>query len=182
MLRLNISTQPIRLSYTTQDAQLNLHSTRPKVQMETTPAIVEIHQPHGELTIDQTPCRYSIGLKNNSDFARDNAALGRQTAMGTIARIAQEGDQLARIQNNSNALADIAANSTISEVPEITWAHIASPDISYRANPVQFNPIAGKLSFNVQPGTLQADYQPGSVDIRVTQYPSIQMSVVDVMI
>ena len=182
MLRLNISTQPIRLSYTTQNAQLTLQSSRPKVQMETTAATLEIRQPRGELTIDQTSLRYSIGLKNNVDFARDNAALGRQTAMDAIARITEEGDQLARIESKSDALADIAADSTFSEVPEFTWAPIAAPDIHYQANPVQLNGTAGKVNFTIQPGTVQGNYKPGSLDIQVTQYPSIEISVVDVKV
>jgi len=182
MLQINISTQPIRLSYTTQNAQANLQTTPPSVQMETTAATLEIHQPQGELTIDMTPCRYSIGIKNNVDFARDNAALGRQTAMKTIARIVQEGNQLARIETNSNALADIAADSTRSEVPGVTLARIDAPEIHYQANPVQFNPTAGKVNVTVQPGTVQGNYQPGSVDIRVTQYPSIEMSTVDLKV
>lgn len=182
MQQINISTQPIRLSYTTQNAQANLQTTLPTVQMETTAATLEIHQPCGELTIDATPCRYSIGLKNNTDFARDNAALGKQTVMNTIARIVQEGHQLAHIENKTNVIARIAANSTRSEVPGVTWAHIDAPDIHYQANPVQFNPTAGKVNFTVQPGTIQGNYQPGSVNFRVTQYPSIEMSTVDVKV
>ncbi len=182
MLRMNISTQPIHLDYTIRNAQLNLQTTRPKVQMEITPAILEIRQPHGELTIDQTPSRYSIGLKNIADFARDNAALGRQTSMDTIARIVEEGNQMTRIENRSNVIANIAANSSLSEAPDLTWARIAAPIIQYQANPVQFNPIAGKIIFTPQLGTVQVDYQPGKVDIRVIQYPSIEMSVVDVKV
>ncbi|MDO0821826.1 DUF6470 family protein [Desulfosporosinus nitroreducens] len=182
MLRINISTQPIRLDYSINNAKLNLQTTLPKVQIETTSASVEITQPQGELTIDQTPCRYSIGLKNISDFARDFAALGRQTVMDTIARIAQEGDQLARIQTKSNAIADIAANSTISEVPDITYAYIALPDIHYQANPVQFNPTDGNIDLTLHRGTVEQNYQPGSVDIQISQYPSIEISTVDVKV
>lgn len=182
MLQINITTQPIRLDYTVQNAKLNLQSTPAKLQMETMAATLEIHQPRGELTIDNTPCRYSIGLKNNADFARDNAALGRQTAMNAIARIVDEGNQMARIESNSNAIADIAASSGLSDAPGITLGHIEAPDIRYQANPVRFNPTAGKVNFTIQPGTVEGDYLPGSVDIRVTQYPSIQFSTVDVKV
>lgn len=182
MLQINISTQPIRLDYTINNAKLNLQTTRPLVQMETVAATLEIRQPRGELTIDSYPCRYSIGLKNNLDFARDNAALGKQAAMDATARIAQEGTQYARIESGSDAFAEIAANATLSEVPGLTLGHIEAPDIRYQANPVQFNPSAGKVNFTVQPGTVQGDYQPGGVDIRVTQYPSIQFSTVDVKV
>lgn len=182
MLRINIFTQPIRLGYTINNAKSNLHTTQPKVQLETTPATVEIRQPQGELTINQYPCRYSIGLKNITDFARDIAAKGKQTVMETIARIAQEGDQMAQIQNKSNAIADIAASFTISKVPDITYARIASPDIHYQAKPVQFNPKDGNVDLNLHRGKVQGDYQRGSVDIRITQYPDIEISTVDVKV
>jgi len=152
------------------------------VQVETTPATLRIRQPRGELTMDMTPCRYSIGLKNNVDFARDNAQLGKQTVMNTIGRIAQEGERLTHIENKSNAIGDIAAGTNFPVARDITWAHIDLPIIQYKANAVQFDPIAGAVNRTVQPGTVQGDYQPGSVDIRVTQYPSIEMSTVDVSV
>jgi hypothetical protein len=182
MLQIKISTQPTRLDYTINNAQLNIQTTQPKIQLETTPAAVEIHQPQGELTIDQYPCRYSIGIMNSTDFTRDIAALGRQTAMEAIARTAQEGDQLARIESKSNAIADIAANSTISEVLDITYAYIASPDIHYQANPVEFNPTEGKVDLTLHRGTVQMDYRRGNVDIQVAQYPSIEISTLDVKV
>ena len=48
MLQINISTQPIRLDYTINNAKLNLQSTPAKLQMETMAATLEIHQPRGE--------------------------------------------------------------------------------------------------------------------------------------
>lgn len=182
MLQINITTRPTRLEYTIKNAQLNLQTTRPTLQMETTPPTLEISQPRGELTIDNTPCRYSIGLKNNTDFARDNSALGRQTAKDGIARIVEEGNQLAAIENKTDAIADIAAESTRSEIPGVTLAPIASPQITYQAKSVQFKPIDGKVNFRLQPGKVQGDYQPGSVDIQVSQYPSVEISAVDVKI
>jgi len=180
MLRINISTQPMRFNYVNKNAQLNLQTTPPKLQMKTTPATLEIRQPRGELTIDQYPCRYSIGLKNNADFSRDNAAFGRQTVMDTIARIALEGNELARIKGSTYA--DLAANAMISEVPDITYAYIESPDIHYQANPVQFYPTSGNVDLTIQPGTVQGDYQRGSFNIQITQYPSIEISTVDVLV
>lgn len=182
MLQINISTQPIRLDYQIQNAKLNLQTTPPLLDIQTTPAIMEIQQPHGVLTIDGTPCRYSIGLKNNTDFAQDNAAFARQSVMEGIARVAEEGRRLTQIENKSNAITEIAAESNISELPSLIWAHIDAPIIHYQASPVQFNPIAGRVNYSLKPGTVQGDYQPGGVDIRVIQYPRIEMSVVDVKV
>lgn len=182
MLQININTQPIRLDYNTQNARLNLQSTQVKVQTELVPATLEIRQPRGELTVDSTPCRYSMGLKNIADFARDNAALGRQSAMGAIARIVDEGNQMAQIEYRSNAIVNIASNSNISQAPEVVLGHIASPNVQYQVNRPQIDVTVGKVNTTVQPGSVQGDYQPGRVDIRVTQYPSIEISTVDVKV
>ena len=182
MLRINIATQPIRLEYASRNAQTNLESTQAKVEMETTSATLEISQPRGELSIDQTPCRYSIGLKNLADFAQEYVERGRQAVMDTIARVAQEGDQLAKIENNTDAIADIVADSSLSEVPDITWAPVALPDIHYQVNPLQINVKNGKLDYTIQSGTIQGNFRPGSIDIRVTRYPSIEISTVDVKV
>lgn len=182
MLQINISTQPIRLDYQSQNAKLNLQTTPPLLDIQTTPAIMEIQQPHGVLTIDGTPFRYSIGLKNNADFARDNASDARQAVIEGISRVVEEGRRLTQIENKSNAIAEIAAQSDVSELPDITWAHVDAPIIHYEASPVQLNPIAGRVNYNLKPGTVQGDYQRGSVNIQVIQYPRIEMSVVDVQV
>lgn len=180
MLQLNITTQPIRLDYTLQKAQLNLQTSPANLQMETTPPTLEIRQPRGELTIDSTPCYYSLGIKNNTDFARDNAELGRQTLQETIARIVDKGNQFAQIQNKTNMIAELAVRRP--EKRELVLAPLAAPDIRYQANPAEINFIPGKLTLTPQPGGVQGDYQPGSVDIRVSQYPSIEITIVDVKV
>ena len=182
MLQLNIMSQPIRLEYNIQNAQLNLQTTPPKVEMETIPPRLEISQPLGELTIDSTAYYYSIGLKNIADFAQDNAALGREATLEAIASTVEEGNRLAQITNPSNVIADLAFESHFSKRLEIDWAPIAAPSIRYQANPANIEVIRGKLNYNPQPGIVQGDYQPGKVDIRVSQYPSVEISTVDVKV
>lgn len=182
MLQLNITTQPIRMDYNIRNAQLNLQTTPPKVEMETIPPRLEISQPRGELTIDNTAYYYSVGLKNIADFARDNAALGRQAALEAIASTVEEGNRLTEIKNPSDVIADLAFESRFSNPGQIIWSPIAAPEIRYQASPAQIEVIRGKVNYNPQPGIVNGDYQPGKVDIRVTQYPSIEISTVDVKV
>jgi hypothetical protein len=182
MLQLKMNTYPIRTEYNLQNAKLNLQSTPPKVLMETTPPDVEIRQPRGELTIDNTPYNYSIGRKNLSDFARDNAAFGRQTVLKTIARTVEEGNRLAEITKPSNVIGELAFESRFLDPGEVVWSPIEAPSIRYQANPAQIDITPGKVNFTPQPGNVQGDYQPGSVDIRVTQYPRVEISTVDVKV
>lgn len=182
MLQINITSQPIRLEYNLQNAQLNLQTTPPKVEMETIPPRLEIRQLRGELKIDSTAYYYSIGLKTNADFARDNVALARQEALDAITSTVEEGNRLAQITNPSNVIADLAFESRFSRHLEIDWAPIAAPSVRYHANPPQIEVTRGKVNFNPLPGSVQGDYQPGKVNFRVTQYPSIEISTVDVKV
>ena len=181
MLQLQISTQPTRLVYSSHNAQPNPKTTQPLLTMETKPPLLEIHQPHGELTIDSTPCRSALGFKTNADFARDNAQYGQETALKTIGKIAQEGDRLSAIQNKANTIANIAAdNSRHTEIPRVTLNYVPLPQITYQAKPVEFNLDEGKVSYKLIPGTVQGDYQPAGIDFQVNQYAKVEYSTVDV--
>lgn len=182
MLQLNIATQTIRLEYNLQNAQLNLQTTPPMVEMESIPPRLEISQPRGELTIDSTSYYYSVGLKNMTDFGRDNAALGRKVALEAIAATVEEGNRLAQITKPTNIIADLAFESRFSKRLELDWAPIAAPEIRYHENSPQIDVIRGKVNYSPQPGTVDGNYQPGKVDIRVTQYPSVEISTVDVKV
>jgi hypothetical protein len=159
MLQLNIVTQPLRLEYNLQNARLNLQTTPPKVEMETIPPRLEIHQPQGELTIDSTAYYYSVGLKNMTDFARDNAALGRRVALEAIAATVEEGNRLAQITKPTNVIADLAFESRFSKHLELDWAPIAAPEIRYQANPPQIEVIRGKVNYSPKLGTVDGDFQ-----------------------
>jgi len=150
--------------------------------METIPPRLEISQPRGELTIDNTAYYYSVGRKNMTDFGRDNAEFGRQEALQAIAATVEEGNRLAQITKPTNVIADLAFESRFSKRLEIDWGPIAAPDIRYQASPAKIEVIRGRVNYNPQPGVVQGNYQPGKVDIRITQYPSVKISTVDVKV
>ncbi|WP_425058506.1 putative protein YviE [Sporomusa carbonis] len=175
MIRLNISQQYAKIEMTTERPFLGIKTTPPKLNIETQAAKLEIRQPRGELEIDNTPFRASYGLKDHGEFLRDCAELGRQTALDTVARIAQEGDRMAAIETGEDAIVNMAAESNYPPAPEITWAHLEKPIIRYTAHPPRFTPVEGHITTHLEWGTVDFDYRPGRVNIRMAQYPSIKM-------
>lgn len=179
MLMLQINTTPIKTELNVQKAQMQLTTTRPQLQMDTEPAIVEIHQPQGELSIDQYPLRYSYGMKNLADFTRDVAQVGRQTALEEVGHMAEEGDQLMSIENNQDAVVAIATEKVDINPLDIQFAPLASPEIHYKTKPVEYRPQPGKLTISVNLGRVQNDFHPGKVVLQVVQYPSVSFHTVD---
>lgn len=182
MLQLNIKSYPIKLIYNIQDASLNQQTTPPSVEVQTTPPSLELRQPRGELTIDHTNFRYSIGLKNFDTFERDHAELSRQKLLENIREIVEKGNELARIYDKSITVPEVVTRFNQKGPLEITWAPISKPEISYKAIPAEVEVTPGKVNIEVQLGKVNREYQPPSFDMKVTQYPKVEISAVDVKV
>lgn len=174
MLCLNISQKNAQIAINTTRPVLNLQTTRPQIEINSQAAKLEIRQPRGELELDGTAYRYSIGLKNLQDMARDNAQESRQIVLETIGRIAEEGDRMARIESKEEVFANMAAEASIQEPPEIVWAPIEAFSIRYNAQPVQIDYIPGNLDIKLQRGTVDAELDRGTVNVSMAQYQSIR--------
>jgi len=179
MLTLNISRQYAKIDITSVRATTNITTTPAQLTMETEPATIEIRQPKGELEIDWRPFRASLGIKGPAEFSRDCAVLGRQTALETIGRIAQDGDRLAAIESDENAVVALAIESATPPEPEITWAHLEPPRIHYTAHQPIISPSPGRVNYEFTRGTLDLGFQPGQVNIHMVQYPAIKLSVTE---
>lgn len=176
MLRLNISTQPTVLSFSIQEPQTNLKTTLPAIQLDTEAAKLEISSPKGELSIDQTPCRYSIGIKNHSDFTRDFAQAGQRAVLAGIARMAREGDQLADISNSGgNPIVSIAKARSTPDKVEVNLGWIENPIIFYQPQEPKISASNPNLSLELNRGKVKNDFRWGTVNFQVTQYPKITM-------
>jgi hypothetical protein len=174
MLQLNISTQPIELSASIQEPQINLKTTLPAVQLDTEAATLEISSAKGELSIDQSPCRASLGIKSYGDFVRDYAQAGQQAALAGIARMANEGDQLADISNSGgNPIASIARSRTTPGKVEVNLGWIESPIISYQPREPKISASNPHLSLDLRRGKVENNFRWGSVDFQVTKYPKV---------
>lgn len=174
MLKLNISQQPAKLELNITNPMLNLKTKAPKLNLSTEPAIVEIRQIKGKLEIDQYPCRYSIGFRNNADFSSDAAQEGKRIVLETIGRIAAEGNRLANIESGENAIANIATESNFSESPDITWGRIELPNFYYEPGKIEFNPVRGKLKLELDRGTVDVQLQRGEVHGTMAQYQKLR--------
>ncbi|MTV49928.1 hypothetical protein GJ688_13185 [Heliobacillus mobilis] len=91
-----------------------------------------ISQPRGILTIDNTPVRASLGFKDTSVFAQENANRGNQTMLAFIGRIAAEGNRMARIEDKSDPAVE-AGKSALDTFDsfEIRLASLDPPIIRY---------------------------------------------------
>ena len=118
----------------------------PSIQIQTTPAQLSAGKSQGTLSIDQYPSRASYNIKTIPDLVSQAAADGRQTALETIGRFAEDGDAVA---GRKATVASLAVQEAKPAPVNVDLVTIDRPDISY--------------DVSREPGT----YVPGSVDIKV---------------
>lgn len=107
-------------------------------------AILEISTTRPQLSVDTTEARAEIDMKSAARRTAEYAQLGRQGVMEGIGRRAQEGQQLLRIENGGNMIADLAKQN-------------ATPP-----------PAALGIRFVGNKSSIQMSIQPGTTDIRFT--------------
>lgn len=92
--------------------------------------------PIGTLTIDQTPCRESYGVKNQGVFWREFTAQVRAEVIETIATISAEGTRMSRIETGEKALLALSAEYVArDESKDVTVKAVDRPIVNYYPTP-----------------------------------------------
>jgi len=178
-----------QLQITTARAILGLQTTPGKQEIEQPRAILSQQQPAAilemsttspQLFLDTTEARVELDLKSVFRRSDESARLGYQGAMEGIARRAQEGRQMAEIENGGNAIKQIAIqNATPPPAP------LGIRFVGNRSN-IQMSIQPGSLDIQSTPQkpinevTIQKPihyYTPGKVTGQMEQWPSIQIDV-----
>lgn len=142
-----------QLQIETTRGRLGLQITKPTQEIEQPRAILSQEQPAAilemsttkpQLSIDTTENRADLDLKSAFKRTEEHAQLGKQGVMEGIARRAQEGQQLMRIEDGGDPL------------PELAKQNSAPP------------PAPLGIRFVGDRFKLQISFQPGTLDIRAT--------------
>lgn len=176
-----------KLQLQTTKAQIGLNIHKPVQKIEQPKADLDLQQPKAKLTIDKTKsqlsidtfeARESLDLKNARSRIKEMAQKGKQDALDGVARRAQEGDELMRIENGGN--------------PIVEHAKLRGR-LPYSSLNIKFIPQAGSVKINFEPSRADINiepqkvinnskmnkpihqYTPGSVDVEMLQKPSINI-------
>lgn len=152
-----------------------------EMNMRQEPAILQIKQSLGTLTIDSTEARANADLKGILRRTREYAAWGRQKALEAIAQISQEGDRLRSIERKGNPIAELAfQTSGVYDTVNILHGNWTSDgiDISYQKKDPQIKwQIRGmKMDPVIHPPEINYTY--GKVNVYLRQKNSLTIDVV----
>ncbi|WP_110112535.1 DUF6470 family protein [Bacillus sp. CGMCC 1.16541] len=176
--------------------QIRLESTSAKVNVQTVPAKMEqsqpaadlsIQQPQAEMTIERTPSQLSIDqtkawedmdLKHISRRVEEAVDQGHEDWLAGIARRAQEGEDLMRIEDGGNPIPDHAKQNSESPTYDFNIGWIPSPGgvkIGYTPGKVdiRWKTNAPIIQSSINKPVL--NYEPGKVNVSMAQYSSLKI-------
>lgn len=144
-------------------------------------AILEMSTTRSQLSIDTTEARADLDLKSIFKRSEEYAQLGKQGVMEGIARRAEEGQQLLRIENGGNMIKELAIKNGTPPPDSIGIRFVGDRSkvkMSFQPGTLSIEAIPQKPRFDV---TVQAPvhhYQPGKVTGYMEEWPSIQIDVI----
>lgn len=180
--------------------QIRIQSQMAKVQMERIPgkqtieqkkAVQSIQQPKAEMTIEHTPSQLRIdqtqawndmGLKHISKRIAEAAQLGREGVLEGIARRARQGDQLMKIENGGNPIAQQAKENAFDPPKQFNIGWIPSAGavkIDYRPAEVKIEVKPQQPIIETQIRKPNINYQPGKINVSMKQYQDLQIDFVN---
>ncbi|MEX2415531.1 MAG: DUF6470 family protein [Paenibacillaceae bacterium] len=174
---IQINLQPARLGMDTTPFKLETEQPHATFELSTKAPTVNIHSQSGDLRIDQSRAWDALAVGSHLNTMNSIFRIVKNIVLNTIGRIAEEGNQLAAIHLNTNAIADIAQNRTVDRI-ELAFAGPAGPDnvdIQYTAHAPEFEPVAGEMNLRVDPNQPRHQFTRGKLDIYMLQYHRVEI-------
>lgn len=106
--QIQVQTTPGKLGLTIDKPVQQIEQPKATMEQQQPAAILEISTTPSQLSIDTTAVREDIDQKSSFRRTEEYAQLGRQAAMDGVGRRASEGQQLLKIENGGNVIADLA--------------------------------------------------------------------------
>jgi hypothetical protein len=160
-----------------------LHIKQPHAQMELQQpkVIVEMKRVSPKLDINQTQAWADMNLKHIFRRNEEAAGEGYRAWMQYLAKTAQEGTELMKIENGGGAIAAQAKRNGQLPKHEFGLGFIPSPSsvkINYQPGDVQINVQPQKVISNFQVQKPIINYQQGSINYHLKQQNSLQIDFV----
>ncbi|WP_409343775.1 DUF6470 family protein [Paenibacillus sp. MBLB4367] len=176
--QIQIRQQPALLGIDADLGKQDIVQPRATFEMTTERPQQDIRQPRGDLDIDQSRSWDALGVGGVLQTMSRIYSKAPEIALQAIARIAQDGDRMAKIHIKSDAFKELAQNirlefGNFDVVPPTEYDNV---DITYTANKADINVTDGRVNLNTQPNRPEISYNRGKLDIYMMQYPKVEIT------
>lgn len=170
-----------QISIQSQNAMIGLNIKNAKLSIDSGPAKQTIKQPEaeiqinvepGKLTIDQSKALADVGIIPVEQSVKKMAQEAMQTAIQGSKKRRHQGDQLMKIENGGNRIAQIAKQNGERPMKQFNIGWIPSLDgvkFDYQPARVDIKAKANEPIIRTEQTKNQFQYQPGGVEVYLKQ-------------
>jgi Family of unknown function (DUF6470) len=179
--QIRVQSTPAILGIEKSNARLHIQQRHAQMELQQPKAIMEMKRIPPKLNIDQTQAWADMNLKSILRRNEEAAAEGSQAWMQYLAKTAQEGSELMKIENGGGAIAAQAKRNGQLPKHEFGLGFIPSPfsvKINYQPGDTQINIQPQKVNSNITPQRPIVQYQQGNVSYHLKQQNSLQIDFV----
>lgn len=177
LLRLSIRQTYANIGMESRQGQFQMRSPRGELNIETSPATMEVQREPGRLTIDSSKAWMALGKGDHLEWLQMVSSQMEQQYLINVSRIVDEGNRLAQYIKPGNSIADIMAQR-VQEKPSIEYNGEASSDnvrVQYTPVDMQLNWSSYQSSINYTPKRPEVNYSPGGLDIYMRNQNSLKI-------
>lgn len=175
-MALQIRTTQAVLGHRTINARQSIQQPKAQVEGFISHAQVRVEATLPKVTINQTQAFNESGLKTIDAFSADYVAYAKQKMQESIARISEQGDQLANVHEGGEQIADQALYNAFdqfyNEFGMVTMPR-SRPQIDVIEGTVDIEIKQGEITGTIRAQKPVVEYQPGKVEKYMEQYDSI---------
>ncbi|HZH62650.1 MAG TPA: DUF6470 family protein [Metabacillus sp.] len=160
-------------------AELEPAQSHAQMEIQQPKAKVEMSQAPAQLTIDQTEAWADMNLINILRRVEQAAQQGKRDVLEGIARRAQQGNELMKIENGGNAIASQAKVNGYKPMYNMNIAYIPKPGsvkINIEPSRVNIDVKPSKPIIDVQINKTTGHYTPGQVHAYVQQKNNLEIT------
>ncbi|RFU63948.1 DUF6470 family protein [Peribacillus glennii] len=176
--QVRLQTSPALIEISTKRGRQSIEQPQAELDIQQPKAELTINRTPSKLTIDQTKAREDVDLKSIGSRIEEAAQLGKQKWLEGIERRVRDGEELMKIENGGNAIANQAKRNGSKPIYEynVGWVpHHGSVSIDYQPGNVEVNVKINKPVMNNRANKPIVSYEPGEVEIRLKQYNSLNV-------
>lgn len=149
----------------------------PPLEMEGQAPELEMRSRLPRVEVDLAPARDELGYRRPGPFQERAAASQRQEAHQGVARVAAEGDRLARVDLDPEAIPRLARERAFRGRPPVNVVPWPSAPLPVRVVPgeLEIGARLGHTRVLYQPARFQGQFSWGRIEAYLLQEPSVQV-------
>lgn len=177
--QIRLQSQMAKIELNTNPAVQSIEKPGPDLDIQQPSAVLHINRTPSKLLIDQSEARADVDLKTIRRRIEEFAQNGYKEWLNGLGRRAQEGNQLMRIENKGNPIANIAKqNSQLYPTYDFNIGYVpkaGSVKIDFEPTKLDIEWETKKPINNTKTRNPIINYHPGNVDIRMKQYQNLKI-------